>query len=304
MKQIASLIKRNFRMYIRDRGAVFFSLLTMLIVIGLMILFLGENNVKNITNILTESGGLRNAETDQKNAEILVLMWTIAGILSVNTITVSLSVIGIMITDFSRKRLQSFYTAPISRMKIALGYIGAAVVCSLLISGLTMIIAETYAVANGAEALGFTAHCKLLTMVFVNSLTYTSIMYFIAMFIVSESAWTGLGTVVGTLAGFLGAIYIPMGALSTGVQGALKCTPVLYGSSMFRKVFTESAMADTFAGLPASVTDEFCKQMGITVFLGDTQINTTMQLAFLILCSIIFLTLSGIIMRKRSVADR
>ena len=39
-----ALLLRNMKIFLRDRGAVFFSLLSMLIVLALMFLFLGNMN--------------------------------------------------------------------------------------------------------------------------------------------------------------------------------------------------------------------------------------------------------------------
>ena len=69
MAAFIELVKRNIRIYLRDRGAVFFSLLSMLIVILLMILFLGDMNISAITDMLSQLPG-RDAEQDEKNARL------------------------------------------------------------------------------------------------------------------------------------------------------------------------------------------------------------------------------------------
>ena len=48
MEQLRVITKRNLMLYLRDKGAVFFSLLSMLIIIGLMVLFLGDAAIQNI----------------------------------------------------------------------------------------------------------------------------------------------------------------------------------------------------------------------------------------------------------------
>lgn len=77
------------------------------------------------------------------------------------------------------------------------------------------------------------------------------------MFVRSSSAWSGILTIVGTLVGFAGGIYLPMDSLSTHVQAVLKCLPVLHGASMMRKVCTEEAVAETFLGLPENAGELF-----------------------------------------------
>ena len=91
MEQFLVLTARNIKMYIRDKGAVFFSLLSALIVICLMVFFLGDMNIDGIVELL-DAFSSGEQEENKKNAELLVLAWTSAGILSINAVTVSLAV--------------------------------------------------------------------------------------------------------------------------------------------------------------------------------------------------------------------
>lgn len=303
MKQIFELIKRNFRLYIRDKHAVFFSLLSMIIVIGLMIVFLGDMNVQNIVNLLEEMG-VSDLEAAKNNAELYVLMWTIAGVISVNTVTVSISIIQTMVEDLTANKLQSFYTAPVSRVKIAFGYIGASWIGTVVMCIITFIIAEIFAVSNGVPMLSALSHLKVIAVIVVNAFVYSSIMYFVALFVKGSSAWSGLSTIIGTLVGFLGAIYLPMGALPEGVQNMLKCTPVLHSTSILRSIFTENITLETFKGIPDDIISEYKEVMGVTISLGDKILNPQVQVAIILLCGIIILALSAVVMKKKSISDR
>ena len=86
MEQFKAITVRNLRLYFRDKGSIFFSLLSMIIVIGLMVFFLGDMNIDSITELLGEFPG-RDAAADADNARRLVLAWTCAGILSINAVT-------------------------------------------------------------------------------------------------------------------------------------------------------------------------------------------------------------------------
>ena len=57
------------KLYLRDKGEVFFSLLSMLVVICLMIFFLGDMNVETIVDNLKEIPN-QDASEDKKNAEL------------------------------------------------------------------------------------------------------------------------------------------------------------------------------------------------------------------------------------------
>lgn len=274
MEQFMAITKRNFKIYFRDKGTIFFSVLSMLVVIGLMVFFLGDMNVESITRILGEFPG-RDAGVDEKNAELLVLSWTFAGIISINAVTVTLAAYSVMIKDRESGKLNSIYTSPISRTVITAGYVAAAWLASVMVCVLTLIVTELYGVLKGLEIFSFATHLQLLGMIMINSFVYAAFMYLLAMLAKTEGAWNGLGTVIGTLVGFLGGIYIPIGALSELIGNMMKCTPILYGTAMFRSVMTQEIVETTFQGIPEEVVSEYCAMMGITLQVFGKEIGIT-----------------------------
>lgn len=304
MREIYYLFKRNVLVFLRDYGAVFFSVFSMLIVLLLMVVFLGKMNTDEVLWILEEYGGKRDAEQDKRNAEYLIQMWTLAGILAVNTVTVSMTVMQTMIRDEVKGQLACFYVAPVKRIKIALGYILAAWSIGSGMSFLTLIIGEVYMVLQGHALLEVTALAKVLGMIMINAFVYAAIGYLLALFIHSESAWGGMLTVVGTLVGFLGGIYLPVSQLSENIVKVLKCLPVLHGAAMMRVVLTEDAMNETFAGLPSVISEMFGKEMGITLWTRDAQITLEKQILILALYGIIAIVLAAVISKRRKIHDR
>lgn len=296
MEQFFTLAGRNIKTYFRDRGAVFFSLLSALIVICLMCFFLGDMNIDSILSILENFPGKEYAE-NKANAELLVLSWTLAGILSINAVTVSLAMYSGMIKDRVNGKLNAIYTAPVSRLKITLGYIVAAWAGAVLMCLLTLAITETYGVIQGMEPYTLMEHVELTALIMVNSFVYAALMYPLAMLAKTEGAWSGFGTVIGTLVGFLGGIYIPIGSLSNGIAGVMKCTPIIYGTSMFRTVMTKSILEDTFHGVPREIVEEYSNVMGIQLTVSDYTLKLRDEWMILLVCGIIFLVI-GIGMLK------
>lgn len=304
MNTLYNLIKRNMLIYMRDKTAVFFSLLSMLIVIGLMVVFLGNMNCDGVIDLLKSYGGERNKVLDREHAVYLIQMWTVAGMLVVNSVTVTLTMIGIMVQDESNKRLFSLYVAPIKRVKIALGYIVSAIIIGTLVCILTLFISECYIALTGGDILHWVQILKILGLIILNVSVYACIMFFVAMFVHSDSAWSGLGTIVGTLVGFVGAIYLPMGMLPEAVQNVLKWLPFLHGTSMMRKVFTEDALEITFKGLPEQVIDGYQTYMGIYIEANGEVMNNLIQIACIIGFGVVALTIATLILRKRAIGDR
>lgn len=301
---ILQIMKRNFMLFVRDKSAVFFSLLSMMIVVALMGIFLGSINIESIQEILNAYGGVRDINKDRENAEHLVLMWTIAGILLVNSVTVCQTVIGLLVEDNAQGRLISFYVAPVKRLQLALGYILASVAVSTLICILTLVLAEGYVILTGGTIVGVEEHIKLLGMILLNSCVFSSIMYLLAVWVKSTGAWSGLATIVGTLAGFVSAVYLPMGSLPESVGNVLKHLPFLHSASVIRRLLTGPALDQTFTGLDIQILDEYKEAMGITVAMNGKSITTWQQLLFLMGCGIIAIGIAAVCMRYKKAYDR
>ena len=302
MEELMALTGRHLKVYLRDRSAVFFSLLSAFIIIGLMAFFLGDMNVDAILEV---AGAFTTAgEEFETLANHLVLAWTFAGILSINAVSVSISIYSGMIRDRVSGKLNAIYTAPVSRLKITLSYILAAWAAAVLICILSLGIMELFGVARGMEPYSLMEHVQIVAMIIGNSFVYAAMMYALAMIAKTEGAWGGFGTVIGTLVGFLGGIYLPIGTLSEGIAAMMKCTPIIYGTAAFREVMTKGILEQTFAGVPEMITKEYQKAMGISLTVGEYTLKMRDEWLILISCGIIFL-LVGIGMLKYSrKADR
>lgn len=304
MKEIFYLLKRNVLLYIRDYVSVFFSVLSMLIVLALMVIFLGSMNSENVVGALAASGGVRDTAADERNAEWLIQMWTLAGILEVNAVTITLTLMGTMVQDEAKNRLACFYMAPVRRIQIALGYILAAWIVGTGMCVLTLALGEAYMALCGYPLLGVGDCLKLFGMIVLNTFLYAALFYLLALFVHSESAWSSMMTIIGTLVGFVGAIYLPMSMLPERVGSVLKCLPVLHGAAMMRGVCTEAAIAGTFDGLPEIAGEQFREQMGVTIFIGDQEVSLQFQFLLIAIYAIIAITISVWVSKRRRLGDR
>lgn len=304
MYKYMSLVKRNCLVFLRDRASVFYSLMSMLIVLTLMGIFLGNMNVESITELLNQYGGVRDTALDKENAFQLVQYWTLAGILVVNSVTVTLTVIGVMVDDVNENRLESFYCAPVGKNIIALSYITAAAVIGIVFCTLTFGAALVYIYVSGGTLLSVNAILQVILYTMVNVCIFSVIMYLAALFVKSSGAWSGVATIVGTLVGFIGAIYLPMGSLPNGVKDVLKYIPVLHGTSLMRKICCEEAVNIAFKNAPDGLISGYREYMGIDIIMNNKVVGSGCQLLFILLCGIIGLTAIAVIMKNKKISDR
>ena len=304
MREIIYLTKRNCRVFLRDKAAVFFSFLSMLIILGLMVVFLGKMKSDELISVLAEYGGERDTVQDQENATYLIQLWTLAGILVVNSVTVTLTVMGTMVQDETRKRIMAFYVTSVNRIKLSLGYILSSWLVGTGMCIITLAVGELYFVLQGHGLLAAVELLKLAGIIALSVFTFSALGYLLALFVHSDSAWSGILTIIGTLVGFAGGIYLPLSSLSETVQTVLKCIPVLHGAAMMREVCTAQAIRETFDGLPEAVVDGFKERMGITLYRGDVQIELWQQVTLLLIYAIIAIVAATLVNRKRKLKDR
>lgn len=298
------LIRRNILAYVRDRANIFFSLLAMIIIVGLMVVFLGKMNADNVVHLLNQYGGTRDTAADRANAEQLVMLWTLAGIIIVNSVTITLSMVGIMVEDEARKRLSSFYVTPVNRTVFVLGYIFAAFIMGVIMCLLTLFVGEGYSILTGGMMLSLNQLLQTLLFILLNVFTSTCLMYLLANMVHSASAFAGLSTIIGTLVGFLSGIYLPIGMLPEKVQTVLKGMPLLHGSAFLREILTKQIITDTFVNCPVEFINEYKEAMGITILFNNKVVSTGFQVSFIIISGIIFISISAILQRRRNVMSR
>ncbi|MDZ4120987.1 MAG: ABC transporter permease, partial [Candidatus Cloacimonadaceae bacterium] len=279
MNPILVLASRNIKLFLRDRLSVFFSLLSALIIIMLYALFLRSNMIASVTQVSSSA----------KYAAWLGDSWLMAGLIVVNSITVSLGVLGLMITDQTGNRLRSFLIAPINRGTIVSGYLIAAWVIGSVITMLTFILGEIYILINGGELLSVNGMLQVIGLIILNVFSSTSIVFCIVVLLKSEGAFQTLSTVLGTIIGFITGIYVPIGILSGSIQTFTKFVPATYGVALTRQVFMNEPIDRMFAGADASIIIGFEKYFGVRVFWGEYQCPPWLMILILLLSGLAFI---------------
>lgn len=280
-----NIASRNIKIFFRDKTAVFFSLLSVFIIIGLYVLFLGD---------LISSG-----MGDMTGARFLCDSWIMAGLLAVGSVTASMGAYGIMVDDTAKGLIRDFKVSPLKRYKLVGGYIIGSFTISVIINIITLVLAEIYIIANGGSLLPITAVLKVLGLILLSTFSSSSMVLFVASFIKSSNAFATASTILGTLIGFLTGVYIPVGNLPEGVQMVIKFFPPSHAGALFRQVMMEEPVATSFAGMP-EYAKEIYDVMGVTFSYGDMVATPALHLAVLAASAALFFVLSLIVLSRKS----
>ena len=280
-----TIAKRNMKLFFMDKYSVFFSLLAVFIIIGLYVLFLGD---------------VFSSDMDEfPNPAFLMNSWIMGGMLAVTAITTTMGAFGIMVEDRSNKILKDFYTSPLKRTKLAGGYIIASVAVGIIMTLVTLVLAEIFIVAKGGELLELDTMLRVLGLIVLSVVSGSSMVFFMVSFFSSNNAFATASTVLGTLIGFLTGIYVPIGSLPDGVQFVIKCFPPSYAAAMLRQNMMQKAIDVNFAGIPAQYTDSFKETMGVILKFGDHVVTTQESILILIATTVLFYGLSVINLSRK-----
>ena len=262
-----SMVRRNLKIYFRDKGAVFFSLLGVLIVVGLYFLFLGD----------TDTDSLK----DFKNAEEMMSCWVVAGLLSITSFTTAMGAFSTMIHDKETKIFKDFYCSPLSRTSLTLGYIISSALVGLIMTLVTLVLTLAYLVYKSAITLSFTMVIQLLALSVLTSFANTAMALFVVSIVKSEKAFSAISGVTSALIGFITGIYIPVGNLE-GVQYVVKCFPTSHCAVLFRKILMNDSLKGCADNLPEQARGEALsslkENLGVTFMFGDNECKTYISL--------------------------
>jgi len=269
---------RNLKVFFKDKSSVFFSLLAVFIIIGLYALFLGDV----WTSSLSDVPGVR----------FLMDSWIMAGILAVTSVTTTMGAYGIMVQDKEKKITKDFAASPVGNVNIVGGYIIGAVIIGVIMSLISLVIAELYIIAGGGEFMGVPAIIKVLGLTLLCTLSSSSIVLFLVSFFKSNNAFATASTIIGTLIGFLTGVYLPIGQLPESVQLLITCFPPSHGAMLFRQVMMEAPLAASFKGAPSQVVSEFKAMMGMTLNFGDKTVTPLTSIIILLATAAVFYALA------------
>ncbi|SNZ17458.1 multidrug/hemolysin transport system permease protein [Terribacillus aidingensis] len=281
MQTIWQLTKRSNRLFFRDKTAVFMSLFTIGIIIVLYLLFLADVTTEAAQEAATGSSGMK----------ALIQSWLLAGIIVVISLTVTLSVLGTMIEDAAGNQLHALLITPITRTQLVVGYLLSAWFIAVLFSVGSLFLAQGYFWLTDKPTVAWDGLLIAIGLIMLITFSSAAFLFVLLAPIKSRKSFSSLGTIVGTLSGFLLGIYIPIGQLPSFVQEITKFFPPTYGVAALRDVLMTPSMTDTFADAPAAALDTFKDTFGVHITLFESTVQLPVILGILLLTGSLFLSL-------------
>lgn len=200
MYQTLSLVKRNIKIYLRDPMAVFSSLISVMVLMLIYILFLGDIGDHSVRAFFSNENQIKFSVYSQMMAGVIVL----------NTVTIPLGYLGSIVSDFQNRQIDAFMVTPVKRYKVILGYYLASLtitlVFSLLMWYLAVIIIGLVTGIFYSFSMILYVSLWILILVFIS----TSFMILLTTFINSINAFGAISGIFGGFVGFVSGIYLPI----------------------------------------------------------------------------------------------
>ena len=284
---ILSLIKRNIKLYFRDKISVFFSMLGVFIIILLFVLFLGDAMLSSVPSGV-ESGGV--------NTRFLMDSWIMAGVVTVATITTTLGAYGTIVNDKSTNVMNDFKVSPIKRSTLVLSYVISSCLVGLIMSLFSFAFAEGYILLSGGSLISLFGFVKVLGIIILSVLMSSAIVFLIISFVTSNNAFGAVSTVFGSIIGFLMGVYVPIGNLPSGVQTVIRFFPFAHPAVLLRQVMMSEAM--DLSNMPR----EFLEFTGVNFVYSNTIFPVFGHILLILGVTIVFFGL-GVIVTSRKRKD-
>lgn len=279
------MVKRNLKIYFQDKAAVFFSMLSVIIIFALYIFFIGDSI----------SSGLKFLPHPNR----LMRAWMLAGMLASASITTSLGAYGVMISDRENKTIKDFYSSPVSRRQIAGGYIITGFIISIIMSIFTLIFGEIYMGMIGGAVLDMDILLKLFGVIVLSAFASSAIASFIISFLKTNSAYSAASMIVGTLIGFLVGAYIPIGNLPENVQWLVKYFPCAHSAVLYRQLLMESSIKENFANQPTAVLKETKEILRVVFVYNGHTASAWMSVVALLITGVVFYLLAVLVLIRK-----
>lgn len=251
MYDLMSLIKRNTLTFLRDKAAVFFSFLSVLILLALYFLFIGRQYTSGLDMI------------DDNMKTFLSISVIMGGVLVINTVSLALGIMGNIITDLQYKKLDAFLVTPVKRYKIILSYYLTAIMITSVLTLLMWLLTVLYVGISSGYWYSFLTILKVSGLLVFYTFISATLMIFLTTILKSVNAFGALSGILGTFIGFMSGIYMPLSVLGKSMVYVASLVPFTHMTILLKQIL----LKEPYALLPGEAVES------ISIFYGTNEVG-------------------------------
>ena len=279
MRSTFLLIKRNVKLFFRDKGMFFTSLITPAILLVLYATFLGDVYHDTFTSNLSNLPSVK--DIPEKLIDGLVGSQLISSILAVSCVTVAFCSNFLMVQDKANGTVKDLRISPIKSSVIAFSYYVATLISTLLICFIAAGVCLIY-----LATVGFYMSVTDVILLFVDIILLvlfgTALSSVINFFLSSQGQISAVGTIVSSCYGFICGAYMPISSFNEGLQKVISFLPGTYGTSLIRNHAMQGALTKMEnEGIPADAIESLKDAMDCNLYFFDNKVEPLMMYAIL-----------------------
>lgn len=292
MTGLGNLIRRNTKLFFKDRGMFFSSLITPIILLVLYITFLA-NVYRN--SFSSELSSVLSISDDIIDA--LVGSQLVSSLLAVSCVTVSFCANLLMVQDKTSGARKDIMVSPVKKSTLALSYFISSALTTLIISFTTLAFCFLYLLKCGWY-MSVTDVILVILDVILLTLFGTALSSCVNFFLSTNGQASAVGTVVSAGYGFVCGAYMPISNFSPSLQKVLSFLPGTYGTALLRGHYLGGVFKEMEnKRIPPKVIEEFKSTLDCSVQFFDREVGT--EAMYFVLCgAIVLFVLLYILMNK------
>lgn len=268
MTTAIALIRRNVKLFFRDKGMFFTALITPMILLLLYATFLGNVYRDSFTQNLPAS-----LPISEQLIDGLVGGQLISSILAVSCVTVAFCSNFLMVQDKANGTIKDLRISPVRSSVLSMSYYLATLLSTLLICFVATGLCLAYVASVGWYLSALDVLLLLLDVVLL-VLFGTALSSIINFFLSTEGQISAVGTVVSSCYGFICGAYMPISSFGEGLQTVISFLPGTYGTSLVRNHSMRGALAEMEAsGIPHEVIEGLRDVLDCNLYFFGNQVS-------------------------------
>ena len=274
MKDILALIKRNTKLFFKDKGLFFTSMVTPLILLLLYTTFLGKVYRDSLTMSIAQG-----IVISESIIEGIVGGQLFSSLLAVSCVTVAFCSNMLMVQDKMSGARNDLLLTPVKKGKMAIAYYFSTLISTLIVAVFALIACFIYLAIVGWY-LSFMDILLLVLDILLLTSFATVLSTIIKCILSTQAQNTAVSTIVSAGYGFICGAYMPISTFYAGLQNAIAFLPGTYGTALMRTHALSGAFEEMLAeGVPLEAVEGIKSSVDCSVsFFGNTVSEPIMYL--------------------------
>lgn len=269
MKTFFALTNRNIKIFFKDKGMFFTSLITPVILLVLYVTFLAKVYRESFASALPDGFSV-----PEKLINGMVGAELITSLLAVSCVTVAFCSNLLMVNDKLSGARKDFLISPAKKSTIAAAYFAGSLLTTLIVTYVATAACLVYVATQGWYMSVCDVFLLLLDVFLITSFG-TALSSVVNVFLKTQGQASGVGTIVSAGYGFICGAYMPISSFGKGLQNFISLLPGTYGTALMRNHALRGVYEEMSAqGFPSEVVEMVKDSVDCNIYFFGDKVST------------------------------